>query len=79
MARLESPLGVENGLEELSPEGHSTKELNIARTLVQDSWEVPVRVLNSTHRDQKLTKGSPLAHCEPVTLVTPTNVEQLQV
>jgi hypothetical protein len=30
-----------------------------------------MRVLNATHRDQKLMRGSTLAHCEPVTLVTP--------
>jgi hypothetical protein len=37
-----------------------------------------VRVLNATHRDQKPTKVAPLAHCEPVTLVTPLEVWQLQ-
>jgi hypothetical protein len=70
IARLESPLGVENGLVELSPQAHPPDGIYIARTLVQDCQEVPIRVLNATHRDQKLTRGSPLAHCEPVTLVT---------
>jgi hypothetical protein len=32
----------------------------------------------TTHRDQKLTRGSPLAHCEPVTMVTPACVGQPQ-
>jgi hypothetical protein len=78
MARLESLLGMENGLEELSLEAHFPERLCIARTLVWDSQEVPMGVLNATHHDQKLTKGSSLAHCEPVTLVTPPNVGQLQ-
>jgi hypothetical protein len=37
--------------------------------------DVPVRVLNATRRDQRLTKISPLAH----TLVTLLGVEQPQV
>jgi hypothetical protein len=37
-----------------------------------------VRVLNATHRDHKLTRGSPLAYCEPVTLVTAPHVGQRQ-
>jgi hypothetical protein len=32
----------------------------IARTLVQDHHEVPMRVLNATCHDQKLTKGFPV-------------------
>jgi hypothetical protein len=76
MARLESPLTVENGLIETSPEAHSPKGLCIARTFVQDFWEVPVRVLSATCHDQELIKGSPVVHCEPVTLVTPRNFEQ---
>jgi hypothetical protein len=64
MARLESPLGVENDLVETNPQAHPPKGIYIARTLVQDCREVPVTVLNTTHRDQKLTKGSPLAYCE---------------
>jgi hypothetical protein len=36
-------------------------------------------VLNVTHRDQKLTEGSLLAHCEALTMVTPLDVEQPQV
>jgi hypothetical protein len=74
IARLESPLGVENGLVEPSPQAHPPDRIYIARTLVQDCQEVPVRVLNATHWDQKLMRGSPLAHCEPVTLVTPPNM-----
>jgi hypothetical protein len=78
MARMENPLGVENCLVELSPQAHPHEGIYIARTLVQDRQEVLVRVLNATHRDQKLTRGSPLAHCEPVTLVTPPDVGQHQ-
>jgi hypothetical protein len=37
-----------------------------------------VRVLNTTRRNQKLTKISSLAHCELVTLVTLPEVEQPQ-
>jgi hypothetical protein len=43
---------------------------------VHDHREVPVRVLNATNREQKLTRGSPLARCEPVMMVTPPCVEQ---
>jgi hypothetical protein len=71
MASLESPLGVQSGLVGPSPQARPPQGLYIARTLVQDRREVPVRVLNTTHRDQKLARGSPLAHCDPVTLVTP--------
>jgi hypothetical protein len=71
MASLESPLGVENGLVEPSPQAHPPEEINIARTLVQDRQDVPVRVLNATHSDQELTRASLLAHLEPVKLVTP--------
>jgi hypothetical protein len=35
-------------------------------------------VLNATRRDRKLTKESP-GHCEPVTLVTPPDVENPHV
>jgi hypothetical protein len=38
-----------------------------------------MRVPNATRHDQKLTKGSPLAHCEPVTLVAPPDIEQPHV
>jgi hypothetical protein len=78
MARLESPLGVESGLAELSPQTCPPQGLYIARTVVQDRREVPVRVLNTTHRDQKLARGSLLAHCEPVTLVTPPDLDHRQ-
>jgi hypothetical protein len=79
IARLESPLGVENYLVEPSPQAHPPEGVYIARTLVQDHWEMPVRVFNATHRDQKLTRGSPLAHCEPVILMIAPDLEQLQV
>jgi hypothetical protein len=45
MARLESPLGVESDLVEQSPKAHPPKGIYIARTLVQDHQEAPVRVL----------------------------------
>jgi hypothetical protein len=51
IARMEIPLGVENGLVEPSPQPQPPEGIYIARTLVQ----VPVRILNATHRDQKLT------------------------
>jgi hypothetical protein len=79
MARLESPLGVENGLVDPNLEAHSPEGLYIAWTLVRDYLEVPVRVLNVTRCNQKLMKGFPLVNCEPVTLVTSSNVEQPQV
>jgi hypothetical protein len=78
MAKLESPLGVENGLVEPSPQAHPPEGIYIVRNLIRDSREVPVRVMNVTGRDQKLTEGSPLAHCEPVPLVTPRDREQPQ-
>jgi hypothetical protein len=78
MAKLESPLGVENGLVESSPQVHRPEGIYVARTLVRDSREVPVRVMNVNRCDQKFTKGSPLAHCEPVTLVTLPDTEQPQ-
>lgn len=49
IARFENPLGVENGQVELSLEAHPPGGLQ-----VQDHWEVPVRVMNGTHHDQKL-------------------------
>jgi hypothetical protein len=70
MARMENPLGVENGLVEPNPQAHPLEGIYITRTLDQDRREVPVKVLNATCRDQKLTRGCPLVHCEPVTLVT---------
>jgi hypothetical protein len=57
IARTQKTLGVEKGLVEPSP--------------IHFRQEVPVRVLNATHRVQTLMRGSSLAHCEPVTLVTP--------
>jgi hypothetical protein len=70
MSRLEYPLGVENGLVEPSPQTHPPKEIYIARTSFQGRLEVLLSDLNATHREQVRMKGSPLAHCEPVTLVT---------
>jgi hypothetical protein len=78
MARLQSHLGVENGLVEPSPQETPTEGIYIARTMVQDRQEVPVRVLNATHRDQKPTRRSLLAQCEPVMLVTPPDLERQQ-
>jgi hypothetical protein len=71
-------LGVENGLVEQSPQAHPPEGIYIARTFVQDRRQVPVRALNTTHLEQNLTRGSPLARCEPVTMVTPPYVEQPQ-
>jgi hypothetical protein len=56
MARLQSHLGVENERIEPSPQAPPPEGIYIARTLVQDRQEVPVRVLNATHHDQKLTR-----------------------
>jgi hypothetical protein len=78
LARIDSTLEVENGLVEPSPQVHPPEAIYIATTLVQDRREVPVRVLDATHRDQKLTNRSPLAHCETVTLVTSPDLEQPQ-
>jgi hypothetical protein len=69
---------VENVVEP-SPEVHPSEGLYLVRTLVQDRWKVPVTFPNPTHRDQKLRKGSLLAHCESDMLVTPPSVEQSQV
>ncbi|XP_023721756.1 uncharacterized protein LOC111872274, partial [Cryptotermes secundus] len=69
MARMENLLGVENGLVEPNPQAHQPEGIYVAMTLVQDCQEVPVRVMNVTNKDQILRRGSPLSHCEPVTLV----------
>ncbi|XP_023701466.1 uncharacterized protein LOC111861267 [Cryptotermes secundus] len=76
MAKMKNRLGVGNGLVEPSPQAHPPEGIYVARTLVQDCQEVPVRVMNVTHKDQKLGRGSPLAHCEPVTLVALPEMEQ---
>lgn len=60
MAKLKSRLKVENGLVEQSPLAHPPEGIYIARTLVQDRLDIPVRILNATHQEQKLTRGSPL-------------------
>jgi hypothetical protein len=75
-----TPLGVENGLLEPSPETHPPEGLYIARTLARDRREVLLWVRNATLRNQqKLTKGSHLTHSEPVTLVALPDVEQPEV
>jgi hypothetical protein len=76
MARLQRQLGVENELVETCPQAPPLEGIYIAITLVQYRQEVPVRVLNATHHDQKLTRRSPLAQCEPGTLVTQTDFER---
>jgi hypothetical protein len=58
MAELESPLGVENGLVEPSPEAHPPEGLYVARNLVRDRREVSLSVMNAIGPDQKLMKGS---------------------
>jgi hypothetical protein len=77
MARMENPLGVENGLLETSPQAHPPEGIYIARTLVQDRQELPMRILNATHRDQN-SREDTLWHTEPVTLVTAPHVGQRQ-
>jgi hypothetical protein len=62
MARLESPFRVVNGLVEPSLEAHPFEGLYTARSLAWDRWEVPVRVMNATQHNEKLTKGFALAH-----------------
>jgi hypothetical protein len=66
---------VKNGLVEPSLEAHPPERRYVARTPVRVHREIPVRVLNATRPDQ-LTKGSPPAHCTPLKLVTPHDVEQ---
>jgi hypothetical protein len=78
MARLDTPLGAENGEVEPSLWAHEPDRIYTARNLVQHRREVPVRVLNATHRDQNLTKGFLLAHCEPLALVNSPDLGQLQ-
>jgi hypothetical protein len=56
VARMENPLGVGNGLVEPNPQAHPPEGIYIARTLVQDRQEVPVRILNTYHRAQKLQR-----------------------
>jgi hypothetical protein len=48
----------------------------MARTLVKVRQKVPVRAFNATYSDQKLKRGSPITHCDPVTLVTTLDLEQ---
>jgi hypothetical protein len=72
-------LGRQNGLGEPSPEAHGPEGLYIAAAVVRDCQEVLVRVPNATRCDQRFTKECPLAHFEPLTLVTPPNVEKPHV
>jgi hypothetical protein len=46
-------LGAENGQIEPSPETPALEGVYIARTVVRDRLEVPVRFLNAIRRDQK--------------------------
>jgi hypothetical protein len=78
MARFQSHLGVESELVEPSPQAPTPEGFYIARTLAQNHQEVPVRVPNATHRELKLTRGTPLAQPEPVTLVTSPDLERQQ-
>jgi hypothetical protein len=50
---------MENGLVEPSPQANPPKGIYIARTLVQDCHQEPVRVMNAADRDQKLTVSKP--------------------
>jgi hypothetical protein len=77
MVRWEIPLGVENGLIESTLEPHLPEGIYIARTLVQDCREVPVRALNAvaTRSSQNVSPW----HNVSVTLVTPPDLEQTQV
>jgi hypothetical protein len=58
LGRCPLKIWLENGLVEPSPEAHLLKGMYIDRTLVWDRWEVSVRVLTATHRDQKLRKDT---------------------
>jgi hypothetical protein len=49
IARLMRPLGAENCLAEPSPQAQPPEGIYMARTLVQDGHEVPIRVLNGAH------------------------------
>jgi hypothetical protein len=76
MARLQSQLGVVNEVVETSLQAPMPEGICIARSLVQHRQGMTVSVLNATHHEQKLTRRSPLAQCEPVTLVTQTDLER---
>jgi hypothetical protein len=76
IARLESPLGAEEYLIELSPEAYDPERICIARTLVQDQWEISASHEYCLLRSDK--KGSSLAHCGPVMLVTPFEAVESQ-
>jgi hypothetical protein len=59
LARMESPFGMENDLVEPNPQSHPTEGSYITTILVQDRQEVPVRILNTTHREQ-ISRDHPL-------------------
>jgi hypothetical protein len=63
---------------EPSPQAPPPEGFYLARTLSKHRQEVSVSVLNATHRDQMLTRGTPLAQREPVPLVTPPDLERQQ-
>jgi hypothetical protein len=71
MDRMDSPLGVKNGLVEPNLQAHPPEGFYINRPLVQVRQEVPDRTMNTTIRDQNLTWVNPLAYCDPVKMVIP--------
>jgi hypothetical protein len=70
VARIESPLGEEYFILEKNPQAHPLEGVHLERTLVQVRQEVPMTNLNTTLRAQN-SRGSPLAHGEPVTIMPP--------
>lgn len=58
MVTLESHLRVESGLVEPSPQKRPSQGIYVARTLVQDRPEVPVRVLNTSHQAIKAARSN---------------------
>jgi hypothetical protein len=67
--------GEENSPVEPSPVINLPEGLYTVQTMIRNRREVPVRVLNATHPNESSQK-SPLAHCEPVPLVTVCHMEQ---
>jgi hypothetical protein len=76
MARSDMPLEVESSLVEQKLQAHPPAGIYIARTSDRGRREVPLRALNATYRDQKLTRGSVLTHREPVALVSPLQCDK---
>jgi hypothetical protein len=60
-AQLESPLGVEKGLEESSPEVHVPEGYYIANILVRARVEVRINVVDAIRRGWNPSKGTLLA------------------